>query len=232
MDNTYNNRKKLIKKAESLAKKYHKGQVDKAGKEYFLHPQYVSEHVLGYKGKIVGYLHDILEDTDCTEEKLRSEFDDDIVAAVLALTRRNGEDYTDFILRVKQNAIATSVKAADIIHNSMIERLNNPSEKDYQRLKKYRRALSLLGYEDYDRTERYPCKCCGNYTLDEPPEGSFEICEVCGWEDDDLQSEFIHLTGGANCNSLYIARKNYIKYGASHKGDGFLYRKPFPFEIK
>ena len=232
MDNTYYNRKKLIKKAAALAKKYHKGQTDKAGQDYFLHPKYVSEHVCGYKEKIVGYLHDTLEDTDCTEEELRSEFDDDIVDAVLAITKRPGEDYKAFILRVKQNKIATRVKISDILHNSMIERIENPSEEDYKRLEKYRGALFLLGYEDYDKTERYQCRCCGNYTLEEPPEGSFEICHVCGWEDDSLQSRDIYLQRGANAVSLYTARKNYIKTGVSCRSEGFLYRKPFQFEIK
>ena len=63
--------------------------------------------------------------------------------------------------------------------------------------------------------KRYPCPCCGFLTLSEEPPGTFEICPVCNWEDDDVQFNNHHFKGGANAESLYEARKNYQKFGAS-----------------
>lgn len=54
----------------------------------------------------------------------------------------------------------------------------------------------------------YKCPCCGNYSLDDPP-GSYDICEICGWEDDPLQSKSPDLEGGANSISLNQAKKEY-----------------------
>ncbi|WP_151638232.1 CPCC family cysteine-rich protein [Noviherbaspirillum aerium] len=57
--------------------------------------------------------------------------------------------------------------------------------------------------------EFYPCPCCGESTIDEP--GSYEICDVCGWEDDPIQSSDPYLAGGANQESLDTSRKNWLK---------------------
>lgn len=57
--------------------------------------------------------------------------------------------------------------------------------------------------------EKYPCPCCGELTLEETPPGSYEICPVCGWEDDFVQYECPDATGGANKMSLNEARKAY-----------------------
>jgi hypothetical protein len=53
---------------------------------------------------------------------------------------------------------------------------------------------------------RYDCPCCDEPTLAEPPPGTFEICDVCGWEDDNVQFEDPDYTGGANRESLRQAR--------------------------
>ena len=55
--------------------------------------------------------------------------------------------------------------------------------------------------------KKYKCPCCEQYTLDEEPPGTFEICEVCGWEDDDWQYRFPDRGGGANQLSLFQAKK-------------------------
>ncbi|RYH33154.1 MAG: hypothetical protein EON54_20535 [Alcaligenaceae bacterium] len=52
-----------------------------------------------------------------------------------------------------------------------------------------------------------PCPCCGQLTLDEV--GGFEICDVCGWEDDPVQSSAPDYAGGANKESLNEARKQW-----------------------
>lgn len=68
----------------------------------------------------------------------------EIVAAVQALTKREGEDYFDFGLRAKQNPIAREVKEMDIRDNMDLSRIPNPSDTDFDRCRKYLKALYLL----------------------------------------------------------------------------------------
>lgn len=49
--------------------------------------------------------------------------------------------------------------------------------------------------------EFFPCPSCGFLTFGEPP-GSYEICELCGWEDDHVQLAHPYMGGGANSLSL------------------------------
>jgi len=65
--------------------------------------------------------------------------------------------------------------------------------------------------------KNYPCPCCGFLTVGEPPPGTFEICDVCGWEDDEVQFDNPDFRGGANYPSLNEARLNYAKFGAAKK---------------
>ena len=55
----------------------------------------------------------------------------------------------------------------------------------------------------------YPCPCCANKTIDEP--GCYEICPVCGWEDDKAQYKDPNLKGGANRFSLKEYKEQYEK---------------------
>lgn len=62
--------------------------------------------------------------------------------------------------------------------------------------------------------KKYPCPCCGYGTLSEEPPGTFEICPVCYWEDDNVQYDDPNYEGGANGISLHKARENFKKFGA------------------
>ena len=53
-----------------------------------------------------------------------------------------------------------------------------------------------------------PCPCCGVGFVSEGHE--FDICEECGWEDDDYQFNHPDYRGGANRISLNEARQNYL----------------------
>ena len=108
---------RLLKKAKSLASQAHEGQKRWGGEPYITHPKGVSKQLKRAIDKIVAWLHDVLEDTAITETQLRTEFSDEIVDAVVALTKKPGEDYLSFILRSKSNPIARRVKIADINHN-------------------------------------------------------------------------------------------------------------------
>lgn len=77
---------------------------------------------------------------------------------------------------------------------------------------------------------KYPCVCCGYKTLDEKPPGTFDICPVCGWEDDNIQFEHPDLTGGANKMSLREAQKSFLEIGAVDENDLKSVRKPLEKE--
>ena len=96
--------------------------------------------------KIVGVLHDIVEDTEWSFDALLKEgFPIYIVDAVKCVTRlTNDEPYEDFIRRIKENSLATAVKINDLTDNMDIRRLKEISDKDVKRLKKYHRAYKFL----------------------------------------------------------------------------------------
>ena len=56
---------------------------------------------------------------------------------------------------------------------------------------------------------KYQCACCGQATITEPD--FYEICSVCGWEDDEVQRDDPDYQGGANQMSLNEARAAYKK---------------------
>ncbi|MBC1223494.1 hydrolase [Nostoc sp. UCD121] len=78
---------------------------------------------------------------------------------------------------------------------------------------------------------KYECPCCGNRTLKEEGVGTFEICPVCFWENDNVQFEDPDFTGGANEVSLNQARQNYQEFRASARQHLSHVRPPLPYEI-
>ncbi len=80
-------------------------------------------------------------------------------------------------------------------------------------------------------TSRYPCPCCGFLTLDQQPPGSFAICPVCWWEDDDVQGRDPAYAGGANAVSLRKARENFRTFGAAEARFSSNVRRPTPEEV-
>lgn len=77
----------------------------------------------------------------------------------------------------------------------------------------------------------YSCPCCGNLTFGEPPPGTFDVCPVCFWEDDDVQYRDPQFRGGANKVSLCEARTNYASIGASSEEFVGQVRAPRPEEL-
>lgn len=149
-----------IQNALNMAIKAHKGQVDKAGVDYINHPVYLALHMNGVTEKATALLHDVLEDSDLfTFEDIEKTCGIDVADAVMCLTRQKNEKYFDYIKRVKTNFVATNVKIADLHHNMDITRIKNPTEKDYQRVSKYKKAYAYLYGDmmtynkiDYDTT--------------------------------------------------------------------------------
>ena len=135
--------------AEIIARVAHAGQVDKAGVDYIEHLKAVADGVEGDTLKAVAWLHDSIEDTDVTAEYLSKRgISSEIVEAVVAMTHLEGEPYFDYIARVKQNPLSRQVKLSDLANNSDLSRLNEVTERDLQRLKKYKKAREILFQEE------------------------------------------------------------------------------------
>jgi hypothetical protein len=64
---------------------------------------------------------------------------------------------------------------------------------------------------------KFTCPCCGYKTFTHPPDGSFEICHVCFWENEAAQLEDPDFDGGANKVSLRQAQQKFIQFGASEE---------------
>jgi hypothetical protein len=56
----------------------------------------------------------------------------------------------------------------------------------------------------------YLCPCCEYRTISKS--GGYEICIICGWEDDPVQSDNPNFSGGANKISLNEAKKAYKRF--------------------
>ena len=135
-----------LQRAIEIATLAHKGQFDKSGKDYIGHPLRVMEMGKTEEEKIIGVLHDVIEDTDWTFEALEKEgFSKEVMNALRCVTKLSeNENYDDFIERVKKNPLAVAVKINDLSDNMDIRRLPYLSDKDVKRLKKYLKAYKKL----------------------------------------------------------------------------------------
>ena len=110
----------LLAKAIAFAADKHKEQLRKDGTPYIYHPLKVAELVKNeghsIKCQIVAILHDVLEDTDASEEDIRS-FGEDVLVAVKLLTRLPGTPENVYVEGILENPMATIVKNADKLHN-------------------------------------------------------------------------------------------------------------------
>lgn len=135
--------------AEALARHWHAGQVDKAGKPYVSHPEAVAAHFPDHpRRRALSWGHDLREDTPVTLEELRAAgMAEDIIAGIEALTHHPGEpreDYYARILLAGEDVLA--VKAADIEENERPERLALLDTATQARLReKYGKARRCLG---------------------------------------------------------------------------------------
>ncbi len=128
-----------------LATKAHRGCKDKAGATYILHPLRVMLRMKTNDERIVAVLHDVVEDTEHTLQDLRKAgYSEKMLRSLDHLTKREDEEYDQFIKRVKRNPLARRVKIADLKDNMDIRRIKNPKQHDFKRIEKYRRALKEL----------------------------------------------------------------------------------------
>ena len=135
-----------LERAIEIATEAHRGQFDKAGNDYIGHPLRIMAAGRTTEEKIVGVLHDVVEDTDWTFERLAAEgFSAEVIEALRCVTKLSeNEPYDKFIARVKENPLAVAVKLNDLSDNMDISRLKELTEKDFKRLQKYHRAYKEL----------------------------------------------------------------------------------------
>lgn len=130
--------------AKLLATKYHAGQM-------YDDKPYVEEHIeavvasveagtTDVRAPIVAWLHDILEDTKCTEEILRALFEDNIVDAVVAITKKPDEPRQEYLVRCRANPLARTVK----IHDSACNLKANVIRYDAKRIKRYCEQITFM----------------------------------------------------------------------------------------
>jgi (p)ppGpp synthase/HD superfamily hydrolase len=147
-----------LEKAIAIAATAHAGAVDKAGAPYILHPLRVMLAMSSDDERIVAVLHDVVEDTDWTFESLAAEgFSPTVIQGLRAVTKRpededkpddsveaKRERYLRFVARAAADPIGRKVKLADLLDNSDLTRISQPTDKDRLRLERYRAAIEVL----------------------------------------------------------------------------------------
>lgn len=133
-----------LNEAISLAVVHHAGLKDKAGSPFIMHIMRVA--LAGAPNNdlvVVGFLHDIVEDTEVTlGDLIEMGFPPYIVDAVDAMTRRKGEDYFEYVLRATKNPLALRVKHADLLDNMAPWRQTFPGAKTL--LIRHGKALGMV----------------------------------------------------------------------------------------
>ena len=110
-----------VMRALEFATEKHRGQKRTGGNDYITHPIAVWEMIKkqGYDKdyQITALFHDLLEDTDATENEILSLSNQNVLTAVKLLTKEKGYDMKNYIDGIKSNPIAFAVKSADRLHN-------------------------------------------------------------------------------------------------------------------
>ena len=91
-------------------------------------------------GQSVAWLHDVIEDSDdkiVVQVLYSSGLIQEIVEPVTVLTKKYGEFYDDYLVKVKTNNVARIVKIHDMLDNFA----DNPTENQ---IRKYAKGLSFL----------------------------------------------------------------------------------------
>ena len=135
----------LTKKALKLCFDTHKDQVDKTGLPYVFHPFHLAEQMDDEISTVCALLHDVVEDSDMTFDRLAEMgFPAPVIEVLKLLTHEEGIPYMDYVREIKKNPVATKVKIADLTHNSDLSRLDEVDEWAIKRNEKYKEALLIL----------------------------------------------------------------------------------------
>ncbi len=133
-------KEEIVSLAKKIATEAHAGQFRRNGvTPYIEHPAAVASKVAGdLIAEAVAWLHDVLEDTDCTKEDLEvAGIPAEVIDRVVLLTNRGDVGYENYLRRIKADAIAKRVKIADMLSNLG----DNPSERQ---IVKYAKGFLVL----------------------------------------------------------------------------------------
>lgn len=131
-------------KAFIIMLKAHWKQRDKGNHLYIFHPIRVSRKCESKSAKLVGLLHDVIEDNPNYSISNFKFLNEEEKEALELLTHSKDVAYFDYINEVKRNRIAREVKLSDLKDNSNLDRLLTVTDKDIKRLEKYKLAQSIL----------------------------------------------------------------------------------------
>lgn len=120
-----------LQRAIVMAVEAHTGHNDRNNVPYIYHLFYVSAGQDTIEGKILGLLHDSVEDGKLTLLQILQEFDENMRNLVDVMTRRDGESYADYTARVKEFLVTSKVKLKDIEHNTLIDRMDAKAAKKF-----------------------------------------------------------------------------------------------------
>ena len=135
-----------LERAMIIATDAHKNQRDKFGAPYLGHITRVMNAGKTDDERVVGILHDLVEDTPWTLDDLKKEgFPAHAIEAIRCLTKKSeDENYDEFVDRIKTNPLAVKVKLNDLMDNLDLRRMPLVTEKDVPRLNKYLKAYRAL----------------------------------------------------------------------------------------
>ena len=137
-----------LEKTKVFVAKYFKDKVDKGNNPYMEHLEYVSSHGRNETEKIIGLLHDTLEDTKVTIEELKEMgYSSFILETLKLLTRNKAYSYDEYIDQIinSHNESALYIKKIDLEHNMDFTRCPNLDETTGEKLqKKYTQNYSKI----------------------------------------------------------------------------------------
>jgi len=134
-----------LDKALQIACDAHRGQKDRYGEPFILHPLRVMMRCELENEQIVALLHDVVERSDRSIEDLRGYgFAEAIVAAVERLTKHEGEPYLEYIARARGDSLARAVKQADLQDHMDVISARGTAADSAERLARYRQAMQAL----------------------------------------------------------------------------------------
>lgn len=138
----------MTNRALRLAADAHRGQTDKAGMPYLLHPFHLAEQMTDEISVCVALLHDVVEDSSVTFAQLEQEFPPEVTGPVRLLTHEKGTDYLAYVRALRSDPVARTVKLADLAHNEDEGRFAGcedlHAEELARRRKKYAAARLIL----------------------------------------------------------------------------------------
>ena len=119
----------LTRKAYIIAYNAHNGQVDKSGMPYIHHPLHLAEQMKSEDACIVALLHDVVEDTNVTIEKLEEmSFPEECIVAV-----KPSEIVITDINRNKIYSFPLTVVASWGVNSELFVIVEKKSDKDYSK---------------------------------------------------------------------------------------------------